>query len=147
MTAAQPGAPPADGALTGGCLCGAVRYRITLPLVGRVSHCHCTMCRRAAGAVAVTWLTVRRAAFRLTGRPLTVHRSSDHGERGFCGVCGSPVTFWTRQDSDLIDVTVGTLDHPDALPAEEHIWTGSRLPWLHLDTHLPDRPADTDGGA
>lgn len=131
------------GPLGGHCLCGAIRYRVPYPFAGQVAHCHCTMCRRAAGSVVVTWFTVAKADFELLGGELAIHRSSDHGERGFCGTCGSPVTFWSSHYPDTIDVTLATLDHPEAIAPDLHIFAESRLPWLRLDTHLPDR---SDGG-
>ncbi|MFQ5775190.1 MAG: GFA family protein [Kiloniellaceae bacterium] len=125
-----------DEAHEGGCLCGAVRYRIDGP-IDSVVHCHCSMCRRASGAPVVTWLTVAADRFALTkGEPVRF-KSSDHGERGFCPTCGAQITFVTRHRPQEVDVTVGSLDHPEAHPAERHIWTSSRLPWLRLDEELP----------
>lgn len=124
----------------GGCLCGAVRYRVPHPFLGVVAHCHCKMCRRAAGAPVVTWFTLRRTDFVVTNGSCRIYRSSDHGQRGFCGDCGSQITFYSTRLPDEIDVTLGTLDTPEKFPASLHIWTESRLPWLHLDEQLPDRP-------
>lgn len=125
--------------LTGGCLCGAVRYRIEGGPKGDVAHCHCSMCRRAAGSVAVTWFTVDPARLTFTQGAPARYRSSEKGERTFCGACGSPLTFWHADFPDDLDVTLGTLDRPEDMPATLNIWTQSRLPWLHLDAHLPDR--------
>lgn len=135
-----------DGAkgLSGGCLCGAVRYEIDGRPKGSVAHCHCTMCRRAAGSVAVTWFTIEPTQFQLTAGALARYASSEKGERGFCGACGSPITFVHADFPDEIDVTVGTLDRPEDMPADLHIWTDTRLPWLHLDEHLPDRADGSD---
>jgi hypothetical protein len=127
----------------GGCLCGAVRYRIPHPFIGVIAHCHCTICRRASGAPVVTWLTVRKDDFVLTRGTCRIRRSSDHGERGFCADCGSQITFFTTRLPDEIDVTLGTLDTPELFPAELHIWVDTRLPWLHLDEHLEDRKGDS----
>lgn len=129
----------ATASLQGHCLCGAIRYRVPYPFDGEIAHCHCAMCRRAAGAVAVTWFTVPRDKFEVTQGELAMYRSSSHGERGFCGTCGSPITFANANYPDEIDVTLATLDAPEDHPATANIWTSSRLPWLKLDTHLPDR--------
>lgn len=126
--------------LTGHCLCGETTYSVPFPFEGEVAHCHCTMCRRAAGAVAVTWFTVKKDAFELTGKPLKIFKSSEHGERGNCATCGSPVTFFSSRYPDMIDVTLATLDHPEDIAADMHIYTDSELPWLVLDAHLPGRP-------
>ena len=74
----------------GGCLCGAVRYRIDGP-VEAGAHCHCVMCRRAAGAPVVTWITAPVDRFNLTRGELKTYRSSEHGERRFCAACGTQV--------------------------------------------------------
>lgn len=129
-------ARPAVGAATGGCFCGAVRYAITGPLRD-ASHCHCSSCRRTAGAPLVTWATYPRGAFRLTrGTPREL-RSSPPVTRTFCGACGTPLTYLTRDEPEWIDVTVISLDDPDAVTPDDHIWTEHRLPWLDLDDDLP----------
>ena len=120
----------------GGCLCGALRYRITGPVEGPV-HCHCTMCRRWSGAVAVTWVTVPPARFKVVQGELASYRSSDHGERLYCPACASQIAFRTSQRPEDIDITLGSLDRPERYPAARHVFVASRLPWLHLDEHLP----------
>jgi len=128
----------------GGCLCGAVRYRLTGPVAPSV-HCHCTMCRRASGAPVVTWLTVPSAGFAVIKGALKTRASSSHGARGFCPDCGAQMTFVTSRRPDDVDVSVGTLDKPEDHPPRHHIWTSSRLSWLHLDEHLPDYPESSPG--
>jgi len=126
----------------GGCLCGSVRYRITGPIAD-VAHCHCSMCRRAAGAVAVTWFTVPTEAFTITKGALRTWRSSAHGERGFCPDCGCQITFRDDRFPRERDVTLATLDAAADQPAQRHIWTRSRLPWLTLDPELPESAEET----
>jgi hypothetical protein len=119
----------------GGCLCGAIRYRITGPIAW-AAHCHCSMCRRASGAAALTWATVLAANFTFTrGKPAT-YRSSENAERRFCSSCGSPLTFWSAAHRGEMDVSLGTMDHPEDNPAGWHTWAKSRLSWLSLDDHL-----------
>lgn len=130
--------------LTGHCLCGEVTYRVPFPFEGEVAHCHCKMCRRASGAVAVTWFTVKKDDLEVTGNPLKTFKSSEHGERGNCATCSSPITFYSSKYPDLIDVTLATLDHPEDIAADMHIYTDSELPWLVLDAHLPGRPGGPD---
>ena len=124
------------GPLTGGCLCGGVRYRVDEPIAD-VAHCHCSMCRRASGAVAVTWFTVQAAAFTLTAQALRTWRSSPGAVRGFCPGCGGQITFQTDATPGELDVTLGTLDDADQHAAVRHVWTDSRLSWLSLDPDLP----------
>ena len=125
-----------DAIHEGGCLCGAVRYRVT-GLIAWAAHCHCSMCRRASGAVAFTWATVPATRFVFVrGEPAT-YRSSERAERRFCPACGSQLTFWSDAHPDEMDVSLGTMDHPEDHPADRHVWANSRLPWLRLDEHLP----------
>lgn len=133
-----------DEVLEGGCLCGQVRYRAQGPVEG-VAHCHCGMCRRASGAAALTWFWLPHARFKLTQGTLRIYRSSPRGKRSFCGRCGTPLTFQSLENPAEIDITLGSLDHPERLRAQRHVWTASRLPWLHLDEDLPDFPADGPG--
>lgn len=126
--------------LSGGCLCGAVRYRAEGPVV-RVNHCHCEMCRRSTGAVAATWASVAHSGLTVErGRPAE-YRASSFATRAFCAACGSTL-FWRRDGSEKIDLAVGTLDDAGGLRADRHDWAEGRLPGFVLDSHLPAFRAD-----
>lgn len=126
---------------TGGCHCGQLRYRFDAPLRD-IAHCHCTICRRTSGGIVVTWVTVPLAAFDwLAGSPAN-YDSSPSCVRYFCGNCGAHVALFTRHSPHTLDVTVATLDHPEMAPAQRHIWTTTRLPWLHLDERLPSEEGE-----
>lgn len=128
---------------SGGCFCGAVRYDVT-GAPREVSYCHCSMCRRTSGAPAVPWATYPATAVRFTrGTPAEL-RSSPPATRRFCGACGTPLTFFTTEESAWVDVTVCSLDHPAALPPDDHIWTDSRLPWFDVHDGLPRHPRGHD---
>ena len=129
----------------GGCLCGNVRYRITGPF-DSVAHCHCTMCRRASGAAVTTWVTVPVARFAVTAGEPTTFRSSDHGLRQFCPNCGAQIAFKTTQRPGEVDVTVGTLDHPERHAAEFHIFAADKISWLHVDEDLLAYPGFSSEG-
>lgn len=121
--------------LTGGCLCGAIRYEAR----GAPYHrtvCHCSICRRSAGAPMVAWFSVKPADFAFTkGQPST-YRSSAKAQRSCCPLCGTQLTF--KVDAlDEIDVTVCSLDQPEAVPPQDHTFAGSQLGWVHLDDGLP----------
>lgn len=120
----------------GGCLCGAVRYRAR----GRptqVNHCHCRMCQRASGAPLVTWATFPADRVEwIKGAPAR-RRSSDIAERGFCAACGSALLWQEDARRDMIDLTAGTLDRPEAVRPQDHIWTESAVPWLAIADGLP----------
>lgn len=120
----------------GGCHCGQLRYQFSAPLEN-IAHCHCSICRRTSGGIVTTWLTVPLAAFTwLRGVPAK-YASSATCTRFFCPGCGAQLALFTRLSADSLDVTVATLDQPQLAPADRHIWIDSRLPWLQLDSHLP----------
>ena len=131
--------------LRGGCLCRAVRYECTHP-VSSVALCHCESCRRASGAHVIAWLTVRSAAFRFThGAPRELV-SSPPVRRTFCANCGSPLTYQHRDSPESIDVTVATLDDPNAVVPEFHVWMEDALAWEDRCDTLPRyRTSRTDG--
>ena len=121
--------------LTGGCLCGAVRYELTAPPPG-ASYCHCRMCQKATGGPFAVFADLKADTFRVTQGTLAVHPSSRVAERGFCADCGSPLTF-RYLDSQWISVTIGSLDDPDAVPPTEHAGIESQLAWVQVDDGLP----------
>jgi hypothetical protein len=127
--------------LTGGCLCGAVRYRLS-GAPRQVVHCHCSMCRRAGGAPVVTWATLPARAFAVEKGTLARYVSSAKASRQFCANCGAQITFQFAARPEEIDVTVGTLDDPSALPAQEHVWYADHIGWLTVDPALPVRKSD-----
>lgn len=126
-------------ALTGGCSCGRTRWRAEGPVLHRV-HCHCTLCRKGSGAIEVPWLTVERDRFAWTAAPPALYRSTPKGERSFCPVCGSKLTFAHDDFADHIDLAIGSLDDVEAGYPQDQIHGESRVTWLAVDPHLPFRP-------
>jgi hypothetical protein len=125
----------------GGCFCGHIRYSIQgQPL--EVTHCHCSICRRVSGAPFVTWITVATANFSFTAAKPSSFQSSSQAERTFCNQCGTALTFSEIGRPHQIDVTVGSLDRPNDISPDEHIWVSSRLQWLHLQDGLPEYPQE-----
>jgi hypothetical protein len=125
--------------LTGGCLCGRVRYEAD----GTTFHetiCHCSMCRRASGAPLVAWFSVQRDAFRLAGGTPTRYASSARGTRCFCPTCGTQLTFESVDHLNEIDVTTASLDEPGLLSPKDHVHVATRLPWIRLCDGLPTYP-------
>jgi hypothetical protein len=129
--------------LAGGCLCGAVRYEVRgTPLV--LCLCHCTLCRRAVGATPVAWATYPTTGFRVvTGTPAWF-RSSPVGRRGFCSGCGASLIFENSHTPDEIDVTIATLDEPDRLAPDRHIWVPDKVAWVSVDDGLPRHDGDSE---
>ena len=107
--------------LTGGCLCGGVRYRLSGEARG-IINCFCNQCRKTSGHhVAAT--SVANTDFELLRQDtLKWFQSSPQARRGFCGDCGSSL-FWRRQDGDMISIMAGTIDSPTGLATVENIFT------------------------
>jgi len=119
--------------LGGHCLCGAVRYECG-ELVSPPTFCHCESCRRASGAHVVAWATVKRSSFRVVHGALRKYRSSERATREFCERCGTPVTYANVDSPDTIDITIASLEAPDAIEPTAHVWMSDALKW--------DRPQD-----
>ncbi|MSO54955.1 MAG: GFA family protein [Rhodospirillales bacterium] len=125
--------------ITGGCLCGRIRYQSTAaPRL--VTHCHCTICRRQSGAAFLTWASFQAAALTITQGTPTGIRATEKAERSFCAECGTPMTFRFFASPDEIDVTIGSLDDPTAVTPQDHIWTSTQLHWLAFSDGLPSYP-------
>ncbi len=112
--------------LAGGCLCGAVADAIDAAPTS-VMVCHCATCRRAAGAPSVAWATVPAAGFALTAGAPAEYASSPGVIRTHCAACRTSLTF--RRDGGDIDVTLASLDDPEALPPDYEGWLSHRLSW------------------
>ncbi len=128
--------------VTGGCLCGAVRYEST-ELPTTVGVCHCRMCQRSSGGLHIVWVFLPWSAFRFTYGEPAYYRSSDIAERGFCASCGSPLIY--RDKTDELGVPVGTLDHPENWPPNAtHGGIESKVPWEVITDDLPQYTTDED---
>jgi hypothetical protein len=116
----------------GGCLCSAIRFRISgEPAFSSV--CHCATCRRAGGAPIVGWLTFDRGQVEiLSGNPRT-YRSSQGVVRQFCGTCGSQISYQSVERPTTIDITTASLDNPNLFPPTLEVWLEHRLSWQSAD--------------
>lgn len=110
----------------GGCLCGAVRYRINGPLRD-VFVCHCTVCARTHGGPAPYSACERGDLELVETRGLRWH-AYDGAERAFCAECGGRL-FWSRPDRPTISVAAGTLDQPTGLRTARHIFVNDAADW------------------
>jgi hypothetical protein len=125
-----------DSAIEGGCLCGAVRYRVTGQATAR-ALCHCRSCRLASGAPSVAWAVFEATDFAFVSGQPARFRSSSGVVRTFCGRCGTPLTYQAESRPTSIDVTTATLDAADRFAPTMEIWTEDRLPWERLNEALP----------
>lgn len=120
---------------SGGCQCGAVRYRITGSL-GRAGICHCRMCQKAFGSWGAALVTVPIANLTWTRKKPDEFRSSPVVARGFCSGCGTPL-FMLEDGYDYYDIAIGTLDAPEAAPPTEQVGIESKLSWFDTLYTLP----------
>ncbi len=130
-----------QSSLSGGCLCGAVRFTCSAP-PSLVSYCHCRMCQKATGSAFWISANFSRDAVAWEGS-VTQRRSSPLAMRGFCNACGSPLTF-AYDDGDHISISVGAFDDPDALEPQQHGGVESKLSWLNIIDDLPIERTDDD---
>ena len=123
-----------ESTVQGGCLCGAVRYRVRgAPLYSAI--CHCRSCRKAAAAPSVAWQTYDTARFEWrSDGSVRAYRSSPGVERTFCAQCGSPLTYACEQRPTQIDITSGSLDDPERAPPDREVWLEDRLSWQITDS-------------
>lgn len=128
----------------GGCLCGAVRYRAE-GAPTNVNYCHCRMCQRGSGAPVVAWATFPLTRFQWTKGAPTIRRSSDRAVRGFCSACGTALLWQGDETPDSLDITLGSLDGPEAIAPQEHLWTESAVPWLPIADNLPRHKRSRNG--
>ena len=123
--------------LTGGCHCGAVRYQI----VGEPKHvalCHCSDCRKSAGAPMVAWAAFAEAELAVTAGATVTFNSSGTALRSFCGTCGSGLFYRNAEFlPGIVDIQSATLDDPELLPPGAHIQTAERLDWMETAHGLP----------
>jgi len=122
--------------LSGGCLCGAVRYRARGEIKG-VNNCYCAMCRKSSGAGFMTFVGFDRAEVELSGAPLVAYRSSKIAVRSFCGRCGSPLTFANDAEPEEIWLAAGSLDDAEAVRPGANWHLPDKLGWVPADETLP----------
>jgi hypothetical protein len=121
--------------VSGGCLCGAVRYELIPPLRAVVA-CHCTQCRRTSGNY-VSATAVPREHFTLTNDDgLKWYRSSPRAERGFCRECGSNL-FWSADGVETITIMAGTIDGETGLRTVAHICVADKGDYYDVSPSEP----------
>lgn len=130
--------------LEGGCTCGAVRYQLlTAPMI--VHCCHCRWCQRETGSAFVINAVIEADRVELLQGQLEVILTPSYSGKGQkisrCPTCH--VALWSNYAGGgdaMRFVRVGTLDTPDALPPDVHIFIQSKQPWVILPTDKPVVP-------
>ena len=126
----------------GGCACGAIRFKVSAPLMG-VGVCHCTDCQKASGGGANYVALVPVGGFEVTkGEAKTYIRKAGSGKdvtRCFCGECGTPL--WSRSsDGPFVPVKLGAFDDNSDLTPGLHVYVDSAAPWHLMHEGLPRFP-------
>jgi hypothetical protein len=126
--------------ISGGCLCGQLRYEIASekPIVARV--CWCRVCQYLGAGLGTANALFEKAALNATGERATFTSQADSGAtmfRSFCPKCGTPVFSEAEPRPDFIIVRVGTLDDPEIGKPVGTIWTSSAPSWACIDEDLP----------
>lgn len=123
---------------TGGCLCGQVRY-VAEGEALNIRACHCRLCQKATGGAFFARAVFPAAAVRREGET-RAYPSSERLARLSCARCGSLVYAQPLDRPQFISVGLSTLDDPDALTPDMHIWVSAKPAWLQLADGLPQHP-------
>ncbi|WEX07653.1 GFA family protein [Chelativorans sp. AA-79] len=129
---------------TGGCQCGAVRFRIEGAL-GGASICHCRMCQKAFGNFYAPLVSVRGAVLQWTRGEPKRFQSSNQVKRGFCAECGTPLTFEAPENSsDGTALAIGAFDHPEEVAPTLQWGIEAKLPYVDTLHTLPGKDTMDD---
>lgn len=124
---------------TGGCACGAIRYKISAePML--MNDCQCRQCQRESGTGHASHVTFPRSAVSVEGEATHWDLVGDKGTvktRAFCPTCGSPVYMTFRDMPDYFIVRAGSLDDPSRYRPQLVTWTAAGYAWDHLDRDVP----------
>ena len=126
--------------LSGGCLCGAVRYEYD-GQPGKSSYCHCDDCKRATGGPYTVGVLSKADKLRIvSGNVKGYTTRADSGRkitRQFCPECGSPLFTRAEVCPDLVFIKAGSLDEPELIEPSYQTWTEREVPWAHINPALP----------
>ena len=130
------------GTSGGTCLCGAVRFSVTLPTLW-MAHCHCTRCQRAHGAAFVTWVGTKAdgAVIDDPRGVLRWYEAETGASRGFCGACGSPMFFKSPQWAGELHVARALFTQPLDREPRMHAYYDTHVDWFRVADGLPAKPA------
>ncbi|MCG9755440.1 GFA family protein [Shewanella insulae] len=122
--------------LQGGCLCGALRYKVSAPPFDS-DYCHCHQCQKSTGAMAACWMDFKADQVSwLQGTPKE-YASSDTIRRGFCQQCGTSISYRSTDYPDYYTLSIASLDDANAVAPRYHIYTDKQPDWLKIADDLP----------
>ena len=133
---------------SGGCLCGAVSYEFDKSNLISSHHCHCLDCQKSTGSGKATILMLPTMAIEMKGElkfHTTPTASGRNMNRGFCGVCGSPVVSIIKEMPEVQFVKAGSLNDSSWLKIDSSFYSSSAHAWSPIDedilsfTHNPDQ--------
>ena len=132
---------------TGSCLCGAIRYEVSLPIT-ELRACHCRDCQKVSGTAGTVNALIPTNALRITqGTPKRFTKKADSGRtlhRFFCGECGASLFSRREATPETTVLRAGAFDDPPAMKITAHIWTGSARPWAYIDPASARFPGQPD---
>ena len=115
----------------GGCLCGAARFEVR-GAAKWTAYCHCHSCRKQTGAPVSAYAGFERTQVTFTQGAPTMFASSPGVKRGFCGVCGSTLTYEGERWPTEIHIHAGALDMPQDFPPKGNAFAEERVSWFHI---------------
>jgi len=123
---------------SGGCACNSVRYDLRSDPFD-AGWCHCRICQLNSGAPAMVFASVKVGdlVFTKGEEKVKTFASSSFGHRLFCGDCGTPLGMQVNHQPETIDISVATLDRPEAVAPTFHIFDASRIAWFETADELP----------
>jgi len=124
--------------VTGGCLCGAIRYEINAPALS-TGYCHCRICQKFSGSTMSAFTAFPASSVRFTGAEPKYFTSSPIARRGFCDVCGSSLVYHMTRPHEAAHLVIFTtsLDTPQDYAPAAHNGMESRVPWFDIHDDLP----------
>lgn len=125
-------------AITGGCLCGRVRYEFGEESGG--GHCHCIDCRKSSGTGHCSHMIVPEPSFSVRGEVKFFDKPADSGNmvsRGFCPNCGSALYSLNAGMPGVVFVRASSLDDPEVFKPQMVVYTNRAASWDHMDRSLP----------
>ena len=121
---------------TGRCLCGNIRFQVQGDPIW-IAHCHCQSCRRNTGSAVATFIGYHpeRVIYEVDNRQF--YESSPGVRRGFCGKCGTPMSYEADKYPDELHLYVSTMDEPNQFVPEYHVFHAEHIPWFEVADDLP----------